>query len=432
MKRSSSKLLSKVGSVRNLNKLGFKFKIDLVIESVDKILSNSDVCLTWERGNKVISTNSVQVDKNTRIAVFDNGRLAHEVTLFKRKKDPSNFDAKIYFLCLRNNNESGKVIGRIAINLSDHVRVNSVSKRIAAQLNNGSHVTLTFASCFLHEVKRGKGGSKGSSGSTIDDGLSMASADDLANLQDFADLEIVDLEKENVDLPSQPLPSAPVPSRSIPNRATNRGPPVSLSQPDIPSTSFDSVTPSQAPRQPASQSDEGSLIVRNPSGSSSGVSFRKGRSGDSKRPPRLGKYESGSRSGSDVGVTDCGSRLARSRNRSDTDVSTDGDGKIKSNFESVRRENHNLRRKNDDLQSRLSDLERQLDTLHDADKGHIVDDLTAENKELKSYIDDLETKLYREPVYSDVVKELREAKMALAIFTLEKDELLQELRRLRR
>lgn len=56
----------------------------------------------------------------------------------------------------------------------------------------------------------------------------------------------------------------------------------------------------------------------------------------------------------------------------------------------------------------------------------------AENTALRRDVGDLEVKLSREPVYSDVVRDLREAKMALAILTLEKDEFHQQLRKLRR
>lgn len=57
------------------------------------------------------------------------------------------------------------------------------------------------------------------------------------------------------------------------------------------------------------------------------------------------------------------------------------------------------------------------------------DKLAEENKGLKKEIEDLKKALAREPEFGDVVKELKETKMALALLQLEKDQLALEVMR---
>lgn len=53
--------------------------------------------------------------------------------------------------------------------------------------------------------------------------------------------------------------------------------------------------------------------------------------------------------------------------------------------------------------------------------------LTEENRELRRDVTELQDRFAREPEYADVVAQLREAKVALAILSLERDELHQRL-----
>lgn len=380
-----------------------------------------------------MSTKPIHVDKNTRTATFDNETFTHEVTLYKKKKEGSKFEDKVYRLSLHPSNKPEKVLGRIGLNLSDHIRVDPVSKRIAAPLNNGSRVILSFSSTFLHEAKGRKKGSKGSSGSALEeDNFSMTSADDTADLNDLADLDLADMEEIDAPAPS-PVP-APIQSRAPPNATVSRRPaPISQEESTVPVSVPLSTLP-QNSRQLLGHPVQGPNAGRRPSVPSPGrESIRKGRSDDMALGPQVSSSGSAGRSGSGSGGGVLGRApvFGRSRNRSDADGS-DGDDLSKAELERLRKENRNLRRKNDDLQSRLSELEKKLDAYQDVDYEQTIEDLSADNRELKAYADDLETKLRREPVYSDVVRDLREAKMALAILTLEKDELLQEVRRLRK
>jgi N-terminal C2 in EEIG1 and EHBP1 proteins len=75
-------------------------------------------------------------------------------------------------------------------------------------------------------------------------------------------------------------------------------------------------------------------------------------------------------------------------------------------------------------------LRKQLDEAEKGGGGGGGDaKVVEENKALRREVNDLKSALAREPVYADVVKELKEAKMALALMNLEKEEVQLELHR---
>lgn len=403
--------------MRNINKQGFKFKFELHIESVEKIINSNEICITWERNGKVASTKPARVDKNTRTAHFGGDSISQEVTLFKRKKEGSSFDDKVFRLAARNNNETGKILGRIDINASEYVDIPSFSKRVGAALNNNARVIMRVESTFLGEAKSRKPGSRGTSSigsSTLDVADDQSSVDDSDRLNenDFDDLSIDTLESDVPNSTNSTTAAANATSLSIPNR-----PPVQP-QPQPPRrVPLPSSTPKEEPprerRRPSAQSPSRDSRMRHQNdlnGTTPVVS------NDLPGPS----------------LSNAPSLRQRSSARSDT-VDPPPPGPSKSEFDKMRRENRALQRKNNDLQNRVSELEDQLDAKADIEgNGESIEELNSEIVHLKAYTDDLEIRLKREPLYSDVVRELREAKMALAILTLEKDELIQELRRMKR
>ena len=121
-------------------------------------------------------------------------------------------------------------------------------------------------------------------------------------------------------------------------------------------------------------------------------------------------------------------------------------GVSKQEFDALSKDNRQLRRRNEDMQARISELEHRLDSYSSMTAGNAgpgllatdsmtraeLDDLMQENKSLKEHVEDLEMRIRREPIYADVVRDLREAKMALAIMNIERDELKQEIRKLKK
>ena len=387
MKRSSSKLIGKASSMRNLNKLGYKFGFELHIESVDKIIASSDVVVTWERGAKILSTKAAKIDRSSRIAHFGGEVLSQDVTLFKKKKEGSSFEDKVYRLAVRQNSERGKMIGKIELNFADYVEIPSYSKRVGAPLSSGGRIVMRVVSTFLTEAKNRKTSRGTASLGSHDpgsDGQSSTVGDDEERSEIDAGDSLDDIGVDDATLnvqPPQPKLQQYLRKPSIRNRQGN--------------------TP--APEDPVQKSK----IQRKPSA-----------------PPRTGF------SGTDSSLGTARSSRFRS---TETDVgATNTAGPSRVEFDKLRRENRALKRQNDDLLQDKESLERELEDSRYGEDVESLEKLMAENIALRRDVGDLEVKLAREPVYSDVVRDLREAKMALAILTLEKDELHQQLRKLKR
>lgn len=357
-------------------------------------MGSNDVVVTWERGAKLLSTKPVKIDKSSRVAHFGGEVLAQEVTLFKKKKDGSTFEDKVFRLTARQSSERGKVIGRIDINFADYVEIPSFSRRIGAALSSGGRLVLRVNSTYLGESK-GRRSSRGTaslgSRDPESDGQSSTAPDEDERSEMDADLH----EFDDLDIDSGPI--NPPPPQPTPQPAALKKAPSVRSRPPNPTV----------PEEPAANG----RFRRKPSASP----------------------KSSSNSGADSSFGSSGNlRTTRSR-AADVDVgATNAAGPSRAEFEKLRRENRTLRRQNDDLLQHKDMLERKLDEVAHEENADSVQQLMVENTALRRDVGDLETKLAREPVYSDVVRELREAKMALAILTLEKDELLQEVRRLRK
>lgn len=382
MKRSSSKLIVKAGSVRHINKLAYKFKFELHVESVDKLLGSSDVVVTWERGSKVLSTSPARIDKSTRSASFGGQVLEQEITLFKRKKEGSAFEDKVYRLTCRQNSERGKVIGRIDVNFSEYVDIPSFSRRIAATLSNGGQVIMRVQSNFLGEAKRRKNGSLGSS-SVGSSAFAADAAADLGEDPRERDLDLVDLD---ISEDAAPMPQPVQVSRSRRNNARASPSSTAPNDPDV---------------------DPYNLALANGAKKGPGKSSSANNSADRSERKTPGK-------------------LKASKNFQSTDEGSTRATPSRTEFERLRRENRALRNKNDELGQRVEELAHKMNS--GAFANGSLEELQSENDTLRRDIGDLKGRLAREPVYADVVRELREAKMALAILTMEKDELAQQLR----
>lgn len=508
--------------------MGYKFNIKLHLESVDKVLSASEVFLSWERNDKIKSSKPVKVDREKRSVDFQGEILVQDVTFYKRKRDGSQFEDKVFRLALKQNSDK-KSIGRIDLNFAQHIDVPSSSKRLSASLTNGSDIIIRIESKFLKEAKqksRKKNNEDDTSsiGSSQFDNESEFDSQDFGNEADaiFDDLTIDDeLVKDSTPVSSSqqqqqqsglgPLVPAsalssgagsyhqqgPITSHApsfshqqSSSSQTNNGPvagPVmsSLASGSAASSALASsataTTTSAGIRQqqrpplaPMASNAPGSddiLVAGMPVtpgvshvGSGSGSAFT---SSASPAAPILHGRKSRDTSPDTIKATTSGNNNSggskerkgllnnpRFQNRTGSNNNAmqqqqaEGSSKMysKQEYEALQRENRQLRRRNDDCQTRISELEHRLENYssmsavhHYQAAGRVdsisrveIDDLTQENKSLKEHIDDLEMRIKREPIYADVVRDLREAKMALAIMNIERDELKQELRRLKK
>lgn len=284
--------------MRNMAKVPFKFKFDLVIEMVDKLAASGDIVVVLERGQKVDGTKPAKIDRASRKANFNNERIAAEITLYKSSPSEKKFQDKVIKIAIRAGGLEGKTLGKIHLNLADYAEVPSGSKRIGAEMSNGATLVASIQSTFQ---SMGKGSKKDGDGEEED---------------------------EDAELESE-------------------------------SASADDETPSS--------------LIKN-------------------------KFSA---------------NMKRAVSKRTINKKSGGGGGGGAEGEKLRKENARLKKQ-------LEDMEKSGGAGGDAK-------VVEENKALRREVKDLRSALAREPVYADVVKELKEAKMALALMNLEKEEVTLEL-----
>jgi hypothetical protein len=320
MKRSSSKLITRARSMRNMAKVPFKFKFDLIIETVDKLAASGDIVVVWERNQKVDGTKPAKIDRTTRKANFNNEKISSEVTLYKTSPSEKKFQDKVIKLAIRTGGLEGKTLGKIHLNLADYAEVPSGSKRIGAEMSNGATLVASIQCTFQ---SMGKASSKKGEG------------DDADNDEDAEEEEEADPAGGDEDSPSSLIKNKFTANvkRAVSKRTINK----------------------------------------------------KDKAGEEGTGPAA--------------------------------AAAAGAGGAAGDAERLRKENARLRKQ-------LEDSEKSGGGGGGGDAK-----IEEENKALRREVKDLRSALAREPVYADVVKELKEAKMALALMNLEKEEVQLELYR---
>lgn len=299
-----------------MGKVPFKFKFDLLVETVEKLAASGDVVVVWERSNnKAEVTKPAKIDRTTRKASFANERITTEITLFKTQPSERKFQDKVIKLAVKANTIDGKTLGKIHLNLADYAEVPSGSKRISAELTNGSTLIASIQCVFLSMGKTAPGKAGGKSENSD-------SGDDISE----------DMETDAKKLGGEDAPASFLKNKLKLNRAVSK--------------------------------------------------------------KCIGRQEK---------------RGKDDENNGDTANAADG-----AIVERLKKENARLK--------------KQVEEYGGSSDSKFVE----ENKKLKTEIRDLQTALAREPVYADVVRELKEAKMALAFLHLEKETVSLELMKFHR
>lgn len=314
-------MITRARSMRGVAKVPFKFKFDLLIETVDKLAASGDICVVWERGQKVEGTKPAKIDKASRKATFNKEAISSEITLYKSSPSEKKFQDKVVKIAIRAGSLEGKTLGKIHLNLADYAEVPSGSKRIGAEMSNGATLVATVQCNFQ---SMGKASAKGDK-----KGETEAEEDDEDDLEKDSDAAAVDE--------------------------------------DVPSSFIKSKFSANMKRAVSKKT----------------INHRKEKHSDDHASPSAGG----------------------AGNSADS--------------ERLKKENARLR--------------KQLDESESKGAGGGGDaKVEEENKALRREVKDLKSALAREPVYADVVKELKEAKMALALLNLEKEEVQLELHKIQK
>lgn len=321
MKRSSSKLITRARSVRNMGKVPFKFKFDLIIETVDKIAASGAVVVMLDRGVKGECTQPANIDKSTRKAVFNKDKITAEITMFKSAPSDRRFQDKVVKVCVKLGAFDGKTLGKIHLNFAEYAEVPSGSKRISAELNNGAVLIASIVSTF-HGV-----------------GKSMPADKPGSRSESMKDDDDDDASSKSEDESAQ------------------------------------------------SAGDDPSSFMKN------------------KLAQKLTR----------------GASMKTIGRRSKNNEAASGASAVEA-AEKLRKENTRLRKQ-------VEELEQQ----NAFGRGRNPSSkLSKENFSLRNEIRDLKAALAREPAYADVVRELKEAKMALALLHLEKEECTLKIQKYQR
>lgn len=362
MLRSSSMLITRARSVRNATKLPFRFTFDLLIDTVDKIAITGPVVLVWERSvSKVISTKAVTVDRSSRKANFGNEQLTSEITLFKNSPQDKRFQDKVVKLAIKGGNSEGKTLGKIHLNLADHAELPSGSKKISAELNNGS-VLIACVQCQF--ISMGNSPSAGASSNAFSSAGTNATAGNKSS------------------------PRSKQTGKSLHAMNSGVGTSDMLDESDI-EADIESLTSESENGTPASSGIKGRLSKLGRIGSKRGIGAgRKGRN-------------------SELGFTNV------SLDGGGGNAAGGGGGADGGAYEKLKRENKALKKQ-------LEELEKG------GGSGGSNTKLVEENKSLKREIDSLKDALKRDPEFHELVSQLKETKMALALLQMERDQLAQQ------
>lgn len=136
--------MDRSGSLWRIGKVGHKYIFELSFEKATLLLGYSEVVATWERKSWGLSTKVTKVDRKNRTADFYNQKLTKTITLYKPKRGGTNFEDKVFKICVRAFHQKGKVIGRIDINLAQYARAEEVSKRLLMELSHGGDIVASI------------------------------------------------------------------------------------------------------------------------------------------------------------------------------------------------------------------------------------------------------------------------------------------------
>eukprot|EP00181_Compsopogon_caeruleus_P005031 CAMPEP_0184686108 /NCGR_PEP_ID=MMETSP0312-20130426/21335_1 /TAXON_ID=31354 /ORGANISM="Compsopogon coeruleus, Strain SAG 36.94" /LENGTH=422 /DNA_ID=CAMNT_0027140871 /DNA_START=118 /DNA_END=1386 /DNA_ORIENTATION=+ len=389
LKRVSSRKIVK--GVKHLGQVPFQFKFDLAVEYWERGTYDGDVVVVWERGKEVSSTRMVRASsKETRVTIGET--LSKEVTLFKAEIDDTNFLDKAYKVAVRKETAKGETVGKIHLNFAGYAGVPSGSRKIAANLSDGSMLVVRISSTFLTAGRKSKGTASG--GST---GGSQYAESDAGSLDDQ------DFEDDFEDL---------------------------LDQDDVLQKEEYPVTGSLVKEEEPPGSGSGMVDVSDPETKSSAIDSEM-----SKRESTRTRHSASS------------SKVSR---RQSMDLGTNKGQLAK--YEDLEKDNAILKRKLTEAQRRIKELSAQNSTLMEdlaaeqhfdrqgstrsnsgglASKG-ALQAIVQENKQLKEKLDEVTEVLEREPEVEEMVRELKEIKMTIAIAQLEKDQAQLEVMHLKR
>ena len=116
---------------------------------VENVPCTGDVVFIVEHSEAVDSTGPVKVCRSTRRASFEGRTIIFVDFMYKKQPSDKKFEDKAFKLALKAKGPKGNTIGKIHVNFAQYAVIPSASKKITAQLSNGSAIAVRIEGNFI-------------------------------------------------------------------------------------------------------------------------------------------------------------------------------------------------------------------------------------------------------------------------------------------
>lgn len=387
MQRSSSGIVRASRSVFNAGKPKFEFMYTLAFERLENFVAPGDIVIEWQRNKASKCTRPVPTSTSSRTLVFsERERIVGPVQMVQKK---GGFVEKEYKIAIRAGNQHGRILGYSFVDFAKYAGVPSGQQVAEIRLSNDAILVVIIFSKFLGKAKHKTKSSAGFS--AIKENEPLLDKRDEFDPVEAAILELerrevtddmslddlgIDIEDEDEFEPGPPITirSGGASFTRKPKTLEDVSSPVSTTT-DIPS------------RTNSYGKDSSKMGTLNFTQSDDNENIAKEEDDDDMEMRSMGR-----RVASDV----CGAG-----------AKTDW----------FKQRNAALHAENEDLKGRINELEQWKDRAENASTGELL----KENDKLRAQVSEYRTRLEREPIMVDVLYELKQTKMALALMTMERD-----------
>jgi len=457
-------------SFLNLRKPRFIFSFQFSLERLENFAPPpKDIVVVWERSKSVESTPPIPTSFESHTLIFsEHHALSGEVELIKENND--TFQDKEYKFTLRLGEETGKVLGHVYIDLSQYVQVPSASKLVHLRLSNDANLVMLINSKFLGKSKAkdsAKSSRKTKKASFADadfivQELGRHPEDDLIGLDEFdapyeTDEEIHVLTNNGMQRTKSEHSAAsndadydePTNISMHRTKSEHSAAGYNNGDDDLPASNAMHRTKSEHSAADSNDDDVPASNAMHRTKSEHSAAGSDGFDNDalaSKSMHRT-KSEHSAAASNDSGILEDDQDVKAIETGSViTDLSEDdvveGDELLDSEtaknerrgmgkrvqsellegargnaIQWLRNRNTTLRLENEELKMKIEELEKWKSTALNANMGILL----SENDTLRTDVDELKDRLTREPVYDDVLKELKHTKMALAVVSARRE-----------
>uniref|UniRef100_A0A7S1TB17 C2 NT-type domain-containing protein n=1 Tax=Compsopogon caeruleus TaxID=31354 RepID=A0A7S1TB17_9RHOD len=403
-----SKKVNVASRVGHLAATPFKFDYSVMVVEVNNIKNSAgEVCVVWERRDKIVST---RLEKVASKKVGFRVALNMEVTLYK-KREAADYEPKMAKFAVRMGSADGRTVGKIHVDISKFARVPSGAVSQDLQLSNGSVLVLKIETRLnmSGRQRRGPGSTAGSERSALTTGSGGLSDGDASRDESLDSLDSLMDEVNAAEGQTSPQEGEARPKLDVAQirNALARN---ATSTPTSPTGGLD---PNNKDTVLHLQKDIEELEERKE------------------------KLEEAVRSSEEEMVKlreelDSADREMKMLQRGQQPGVTWEDSRSGGDVKSLRKRAENLRQQNAQMMAKNAELKKDVDsqrrTVTLTREGSSAGG--KERDALKREIDDLQSQIQREPEFLQLATDLRDAKGMLVLTEMERDDIKKQLREL--